>query len=146
MRFNARLFQAAGNWGLAAAWSHIFALVRDAATPKVLAACRHRCSRQHPPGGSARRASRPGRLMTKKSWRPLTRPSGWLKRSKRRRRRRGWKWVDQWSATVLPTPIASGFALLAFHDGEQSSRNRQNRNFRVGSFFTWDRRTDVEIT
>ncbi len=28
--------QAAGNWGLAAAWSHILALVRDAATPKSL--------------------------------------------------------------------------------------------------------------
>jgi len=28
--------QAAGAWGLAAAWSHIFALVRDAATPKSL--------------------------------------------------------------------------------------------------------------
>jgi hypothetical protein len=28
--------QAAGNWGLATAWSHIFALVRDAATPKSL--------------------------------------------------------------------------------------------------------------
>ena len=26
--------QAAGNWGLAAAWPHILALVRDAATPK----------------------------------------------------------------------------------------------------------------
>ena len=26
--------QAAGNWGLTAAWSHILALVRDAATPK----------------------------------------------------------------------------------------------------------------
>jgi hypothetical protein len=28
--------QAAGNWGLAAAWSHILALLRDAATPKSL--------------------------------------------------------------------------------------------------------------
>jgi hypothetical protein len=28
--------QAAGNWGLAAAWSHMLALVRDAATPKPL--------------------------------------------------------------------------------------------------------------
>jgi hypothetical protein len=28
--------QAAGNWGLAGAWSHILALVRDAATPKSL--------------------------------------------------------------------------------------------------------------
>jgi len=28
--------EAAGNWGLAAAWSHILALVRDAATPKSL--------------------------------------------------------------------------------------------------------------
>jgi hypothetical protein len=28
--------QAAGNWGLATAWSHILALVRDAATPKSL--------------------------------------------------------------------------------------------------------------
>jgi hypothetical protein len=28
--------QAAGNWGLAAAWSHVLAFVRDAATPKSL--------------------------------------------------------------------------------------------------------------
>jgi hypothetical protein len=28
--------QAAGNWELAAAWSHILALLRDAATPKSL--------------------------------------------------------------------------------------------------------------
>jgi hypothetical protein len=57
--------QAAGTWGLAAAWSHILALVRDAATPKSLPA---HCE--------------------------------WLR-------------------------------LARFHDGEEFSRNRQNRNSRI---------------
>jgi hypothetical protein len=51
-----------GHWELAAAWSHIGALIHDAVTQKPLLACRHRRRRQHPYGGSAEHPSLPTRL------------------------------------------------------------------------------------
>ena len=58
---------AAGNWELDAAWSHIVELVNDAHTHKVLTACRHRRRRQYPSRGGGGNPSRPGRLRRRRN-------------------------------------------------------------------------------
>src|SRR5215469_14159363 len=75
--------------------------------------------------------------MTKKSWRPLTRPSRWLKRFQTRKTTKRLEVsgsIECWRATVPTSPTASGFAFTPENNSQKAEAN---------SFDTTKRQSDL---